>query len=219
MTFAAHYIIVGGGSAGAVLATRLSESGRRGVLLLEAGGEADGWLVQIPAGMAKLVGNPAYDWLYPQDPDPTINGRSFNWSAGKLLGGGSSINGQVFIRGTRRDFDQWEELGATGWNYDNCLPYFVKMERCPSLPGPHHGSSGALGVEPMLQPHPLTRVFLASCAQHGLATLDDYGDGKMAGAYLTMGSQHNARRASTERAYLRPARRRRNLRVVTTAKV
>jgi choline dehydrogenase len=128
MNSVADYIIVGGGSAGAVLACRLSEQSTNRVLVVEAGGEATQFLVQLPAGMAKLIGDPRYDWLYPQEPDPTIAGRHFQWSGGKLLGGGSSINGQVHMRGTKGDYDNWERLGATGWNYDACLPYFIKSE-------------------------------------------------------------------------------------------
>lgn len=213
----ADYIVIGGGSAGAVIAARLSENPKVRVLLLEAGGSGRGFLVQLPVGMAKMIGNPRYDWGYGHDPDPTNNGRSMLWSAGKMLGGSSSINGQVHIRGTRRDYDNWAALGASGWGYDACLPYFLKSESFTGPPSQHRGTLGPLSVEPMRDPHPLNRVFLAACAAAGLACLPDYADGRMDGAFLTVGSQRNGWRCSTEKAYLRPAARRPNLRIVKHA--
>lgn len=215
MEAVADYIVVGGGSAGAVIAARLSEDANRKVLLVEAGGEAKAFIVQLPAGITKLVGNPEFDWTYQQDPDPTIDGRQFQWSAGKLLGGSSSINGQVHIRGTRGDFDNWERLGAKGWNYDACLPYFVRSEGFDTAGGQGRGTLGPLSVQPMRDRQPLFDAFLAGCAENGMATLADYADGRMDGAFLTMATQRNGLRCSTEKAYLRPARSRPNLQVMT----
>jgi len=114
-------VIVGAGSAGAVLANRLTEDGRTTVILLEAGGEATSFLVQLPVGFLRLLMRKEYDWSYEAEPDPSLGGRSWIWSAGRMLGGSSSINGQVYIRGTAHDFDQWAEMGATGWSFREIL--------------------------------------------------------------------------------------------------
>lgn len=211
----ADYVIVGAGSAGAVLANRLSENPDTRVILIEAGGEATSFLVQIPVGYAKLIANRKYDWCYEQEPDASIHGRRFLWSAGKLLGGSSSINGQVFIRGTRRDFDRWGELGATGWNFDAVWPYFLRSEDWSGPSHPAHASGGPLTVSPMQDVHPLCRNFLQACAEIGLPTLSDYHGGDMEGAFLTAASQRGGWRCSTEKSFLRPIRSRPNLQVLT----
>ncbi|HKY89549.1 MAG TPA: GMC family oxidoreductase N-terminal domain-containing protein [Nevskiaceae bacterium] len=211
----ADVVIVGGGTAGAVLANRLSADPSLQVLLLEAGGEARSPLVQIPVGFARLVANRAFDWCYEQAPDPSIHGRRFLWSAGRLLGGSSSINGQVYIRGLRADFDRWAALGATGWSFDDVLPYFQRSEDWTGAPHPAHGRGGPLTVSPMRDCHPLCRPFLDACAQAGLPTLPDYHGGDMEGAFLTDGTQRDGWRCSTEKAFLRPVRARTNLQVLT----
>ena len=211
------YVIVGGGSAGAVLANRLSEDPDSRVALLEAGGDARSLLVQIPVGFARLVGHKTFDWKYEQEPDPSIGGRHFLWSAGKLLGGSSSINGQVFIRGTRDDFDGWEAAGATGWGFNDVLPYFLRAEQWHGKASQNRGAHGPMSVSPMRDCHPLARVFLASCAELGMPILDDHNGGGMEGAFLTQTNQRDGWRCSTEKAYLRPARSRPNLQVITHA--
>ena len=213
------YVIAGGGSAGAVLASRLSEDDRVRVALIEAGGEAKAPLVQIPIGFARLVGHKNFDWRYEQEPDASIGGRRFLWSAGKLLGGSSSINGQVYIRGTKADFDHWARAGAKGWSFDEVLPYFLRSESWSGAPHPDRGAHGPLSVAPLREVHPTCGVFLAACAAIGLPTLEDCNGLDMEGAFLTQVSQRDGWRCSTEKAYLRPARSRRNLHVITRAQV
>jgi choline dehydrogenase len=215
----ADYVIVGAGSAGSVIASRLSEDPGKQVILIEAGGEANALLIQMPAGFARLVANKKFDWAYEQDPDPTINGRQFLWSAGRLLGGGSSINGQVYIRATRKDLDRWVKAGAKGWSYDDVLPYYRRSEHWDGPPSQTHGAHGPLSVAPMRDPHPLCQAFLRGCEEFGLPILDEYNDGSMDGVYLTVASQRDGWRCSTEKAYLRPARRRANLHILTHAQV
>lgn len=217
--FAADYLIIGGGTAGCVLAHRLSEDTGTRVLLVEAGGEARSLLVKLPVGFAKLVAHPRFDWRYEQLPDASINGRRFLWSAGRLLGGSSSINGQVYIRGTRRDFDRWEEQGAHGWNWNALLPYFRKSEDWRGPAHPAHGQGGPLTVSPMRDVHPLCAHFLKACVELGSATLADYHDGDMDGAFLSVGTQREGWRCSSEKAFLRTVRARPNLQVLTHTEV
>jgi len=215
----ADFVIVGGGSAGAALAHRLSEDPKTRIILIEAGHDARALLIQLPVGFAKMVANSKFDWCYPQDPDPSINGRSYIWSGGKMLGGSSSLNGQVYIRGTREDFDHWVRAGATGWDFAGVMPYFIKSEHWHGAPNQAHGFHGPQSVSPMREPHPLCLEFLEGCREFGLPVLDEYNGGDMEGVFLTVASQRAGWRCSTEKGYLRPIKSRPNLQILTHAEV
>ncbi len=216
----ADYVIAGGGSAGCVLANRLSEDPTARVVLLEAGGDSDGFMKRMPAGGMKLMFGDN-DWCHVTEPDPSLNGRRMSWNAGKLLGGSSAINGMIYIRGDRADYDQWaQELGCSGWAWNDVLPYFQKSEgftgegRAAS-----HASKGPLGVALPKMQHPLARIFVDGCVEYGLRRVEDYCDGDVDGAFLMYVTQRNGQRSSAARAFLDVARQRPNLTVVTGAAV
>ena len=218
MSETADYVIVGGGSAGCVLAARLSENPATSVILLEAGGSADGFMNRMPAGGMTLLGKPETDWLYQTEPDPSLNGRTSYWSAGRLLGGGSSVNGMIYIRGDRSDYDDWAgNLGCTGWGWDDVLPLFRKSEHYTGAPSQSHSSMGTLGVsEPRLK-DPLADAFVTACTQFGLRAVPDYCAGDVDGAFRMLVTQKDGQRSSAARAFLDEAAKRPNLRVITGA--
>jgi len=211
------FLIVGGGSAGCVLANRLSEDGRSKVVLLEAGGDGDSYFIRMPAFAAKLIGNPAYDWLYQTEPDPSIGGRQLFWSSGKMLGGGSGINGMVYIRGSRHDYDGWAAMGCAGWGWNDVLPYFKKSEDFDGPMSENHGKGGPLSVEQLRIKHPLADVFVQACREIGLREVEDYSSGDVDGAFINYLTQTSGERCSSARANLNMARRRDNLCLVTGA--
>jgi choline dehydrogenase len=216
----ADYIIAGGGSAGCVLANRLSADPSNKVVLLEAGGAAKGFLSGMPSAGLTYLGKPESDWCYMTEPDPSLNGRQSMWNAGRILGGGSAVNGMVYIRGARADYDEWAELGCTGWGWNDVLPYFRKSENFSGPPSQSHGATGPLGVSERRLKHPLAEVFVETCRQMGLRRIDDYCSGDTDGAYLMYVAQRDGKRSSSASAFLDEATRRRpNLSIVNGATV
>jgi len=217
---AADYVIAGGGSAGCVIASRLSEDPNCTVVLLEAGGRGDGFMVKMPAGGFTMLGSPKFDWMYMTEPDSSLGGRQVMWMAGKMLGGGSAINGMMYIRGSRADYDSWEnELGCTGWGWDNVQSYFKKSEGFDGPSGPSHSTSGPLGVALPRAINPLSHAFIHACEDRGLRKVADYCAGDIDGAFISYVTQRDGKRSSSARAFLQGALKRPNLQVITGAMV
>ena len=210
------YIVTGGGSAGCVLAARLSEDPSVQVLLLEAGPPADSLWMRMPAGMGRLFMNSTYNWGFMTEPEPRLDGREIYWPQGKTLGGSSSINGMAFVRGHPEDYDGWPQLGAPGWGWEDVLPYFKKCERRAGG-GVDRGQDGPLTISDPSYRHPSSQAFVDACASLGLSRNPDYNAGEQGGVSFLQYSIARGRRASSADAYLRPARRRPNLQVVTGA--
>jgi choline dehydrogenase len=209
------YVVVGGGSAGCVLANRLSEDRGTRVLLLEAGGSDWSPLFRIPIGTMKI--GRQYDWCYESEPDPSRAGRTPQWAAGKVLGGGSSINAMFWSRGNPRDYDNWARDGALGWSYDEVLPYFKKAETFDGGANAYRGGDGPQDVSRLRVTHEMTDVFVAGAQQAGHRELADFNAAEQVGVSLAQYSQRRGLRASTSSAYLKRARWRRNLVVRTGA--
>ena len=211
------YIVVGAGSAGCVLANRLTASGRHSVLLLEAGGEDNSIWIHIPLGYGRHFNNPKVNWLYTTEPDPGYGDRRLLQPRGKVLGGSSSINGLVYIRGQAADYDHWRQLGNTGWSFDDVLPYFRRAEDQARGADNYHGTGGPLAVSDVRDRHPLCEAFLDATAAAGLARNDDFNGPRQEGFGYYQLTTRNGRRSSAATGYLRPARRRANLTVATHA--
>lgn len=213
------FIIVGAGSAGCVLANRLTENGRHSVLLLEAGGKDSSPWIHIPLGYGKHFTNPDVNWLYESEPHPATGNRALPEPRGKVLGGSSSINGLVYVRGDHSDYDLWRQLGNPGWGFDDVLPYFRKAEDQQRGADVYHGVDGPLTVSDPTDKHPLCEAFIAAGAQRGYVRNDDFNGAQLEGfGYLQVNLKHG-RRASAATAYLRPIRKRANLKITTHAHV
>jgi choline dehydrogenase-like flavoprotein len=212
------YVIVGAGSAGCVLANRLSEDPAVRVLLIEAGGRDRHPNIKIPAAFAKQF-KTKLDWDLATEPEPHCDNRSLYIPRGKGLGGSSSMNAMLYVRGNPLDYEGWVEAGATGWGWEDVLPYFLKAEDNERGASDYHATGGPLRVEDERSPRPLTGRFLAACAAAGIPHVDDYNGPEQDGAALVQVTQRGGRRWSAADAYLRPALKRPNLEVVTRALV
>lgn len=214
------YIIVGAGSAGCVLADRLTASGKHRVTVLEAGGSDRRFFVMLPLGYGKLFYDPAVNWLYKTEPDPGLAGQRDHWPRGKLLGGSSSINAMVYIRGHRADYDEWAAAGNPGWGWEDVLSAYKAMEDTEAGGDDFRGAGGPLFVSANRKGlHPLVKDYIAACDSAGLAHNADFNGAEQEGAGTYQMTIRNARRNSASRAFLRPAMRRQNCRVMTGAMV
>ncbi|WP_322096450.1 GMC family oxidoreductase [Pelagibius marinus] len=211
------YIIVGGGSAGCVLANRLSADPANRVLLLEAGGRDWNPWIHVPVGYFKTMHDPRTDWCYKTEPDPGLNGRRLDWPRGRVLGGSSSINGLLYIRGQKEDYDHWRQLGNVGWSYDDVLPYFVRAEDQERGADDYHGAGGPLAVSDMRIRRELCDKFIEAAGELGIPPRDDFNGAEQEGAGYFQLTARNGRRCSTAVGYLNPARGRPNLEIVTHA--
>ena len=226
-TIEADYIIVGAGSAGCVLANRLSADGKHKVLLLEAGGDDrptknpsqffSNLMIHVPVGYSQTLKDPKVNWLYTTEPDPGTGGRQHVWPRGKVLGGSSSINGLLYIRGQDADYDNWRQLGCEGWSWDDVMPYFLRSQHQERGAGAHHASGGPLNVSDVTTTHPVSDAVIDACEQAGIPRVKDVNAGDQEGATYYQLTVKNGQRCSAAVAYLHPVMGRPNLRVETNA--
>jgi choline dehydrogenase-like flavoprotein len=211
-----NYIVVGAGAAGCVVANRLSADPHVSVVLLEAGGPDRSPLIHMPAGFTKLT-SPEVNWGFETVPQPQLNNRCMHYPQGRTLGGSTSINAMIYIRGHRLDYEAWRELGNEGWGYDGVLPYFKKAENNERLVDAYHGTSGPLNVAEQVQHNVLSRAFVRAAQEVGIPYNPDLNGSQQDGVSFYQVTQRNVRRESAATAYLRPVVKRRNLKIVTHA--
>src|SRR3977135_1889696 len=211
------YVIVGAGPAGCVLANRLSADGKNSVLLLEAGPKDTNLWIHVPLCYGKLFKNKNVNWMYQTEPEPGLDGRTVFQPRGKVLGGSSSINGLLYVRGQHEDYDRWRQHGNSGWGFDDVLPYFKKAENQQRGADDSQGPGAPLPVSDLGHPDPLSAAFIAAAAETGLPLNPDFNGATQEGAGFFQTTTRHARRASAAVAYLRPAKGRKNLRVETSA--
>ena len=211
------YVIVGAGSAGGVLANRLSADGKNSVLLLEAGPKDSSLWIHVPLGYGKLFKDKSVNWMYQTEPEPGLGGRQVFQPRGKVLGGSSSINGLLYVRGQHEDYDRWRQHGNAGWGYEDVLPYFKKAENQQRGAGKYHGVGGPLPVSDWRHADPLSEAFVVAAAETGIPTNPDFNGATQEGASFFQTTTWRGRRASTAFSYLRPAKGRGNLHVETDA--
>jgi choline dehydrogenase len=211
------YVVVGAGSAGCVLANRLSADGRHSVLLLEAGPKDNNLWIHVPLGYGRLFKEKTVNWMYQTEPEPGLDGRTIFQPRGKVLGGSSSINGLLYVRGQHEDYDRWRQHGNSGWGFDDVLPYFKKAENQERGADDFHGAGGPLPVSDLVHADPLSAAFIAAAAETGIPVNPDFNGASQEGTGFFQTTTRRGRRASTAVAYLRPARGRKNLQVETSA--
>ena len=211
------YVIVGAGSAGCVLANRLSADRGVSVLLLEAGGKDDYVWIHVPVGYLFTINNPRTDWCFRTEAEEGLGGRAIDYARGRTLGGCSSINGMIYMRGQARDYDGWRQMGNRGWGWDDVLPYFRRSEDHALGADDHHGTGGEWRVEPTRLRWEILDAFRAAAIETGIPETDDFNRGDNEGCGYFQVNQKRGRRWSTAKAFLRPALRRPNLAVLTGA--
>jgi len=211
------YVVVGGGSAGCVVASRLSENPRTKVCLIEAGKSGEGWIVNTPVATALMLPTTINNWAFETVPQPGLNGRRGYQPRGKALGGSSAINAMIYIRGHRWDYDHWASLGNAGWSYDKVLPYFRRAENNEELDGGYHGKGGPLNVAGLRTDNPMPHLFVEAARQCQLPVNNDFNGVEQEGVGFYQVTQKNGERWSTARAYIHPHRSRPNLAVITQA--
>jgi choline dehydrogenase len=211
------YVIVGAGSAGCVLANRLSADGKHSVLLLEAGPEDTNLWIHVPLGYGKLFKDKTVNWMYQTEPEPGLDGRTVFQPRGKVLGGSSSINGLLYVRGQHEDYDRWRQHGNAGWGFADVLPYFKKAENQQRGADDFHGAGGPLPVSDLGHPDALSAAFIKAAAETGIPENPDFNGVSQEGAGFFQTTTLHGRRASTAVAYLRPAKDRNNLQVEISA--